>query len=74
MSSEADALIEAGAIEVDTEKRAEIYAELQKVIWNDAPWIFMGSDVLLSAKRNTTEGIFVDPSGGIIATEASTSK
>lgn len=74
MSPKADALIEAGAVEVDIEKRAEIYAELQQVIWNDAPWIFMGSDVLLSAKRNTTEGIFVDPSGGIRATKASTSK
>lgn len=74
MSPEADKLIEAGAIEVDPEKRAEIYADLQEVIWNDAPWIFMGSDVLLAAKRTTTEGVFVDPSGGIIATEASTSK
>ncbi|WP_432402094.1 glutathione ABC transporter substrate-binding protein [Wukongibacter sp. M2B1] len=74
MSPKSDALIEAGAVEVDIEKRAEIYAELQQVIWNDAPWIFMGSDVLLSAKRNTTEGIFVDPSGGIRATKASTSK
>ncbi len=74
MSPEADALIDAGAVETDPQKRAEIYAELQKVIWNDAPWIFMGSDILLSAKRSTTEGIYVDPSGGIIATEASTSK
>lgn len=74
MSPEADALIDAGATEVDPEKRAKLYSELQSVIWNDAPWIFLGSDVLLSAKRNTTEGIFVDPSGGIIATDASTTK
>ncbi|SHJ98033.1 glutathione ABC transporter substrate-binding protein [Paramaledivibacter caminithermalis] len=74
MNPKADELIEAGAIEVDPEKRAKIYAELQEIIWNDAPWIFLGSDVLLSAKRSTTEGIFVDPSGGIIATQAATSK
>ena len=74
MNPEADKLIEAGAVEVNPEKRAEIYADLQEVIWNDAPWIFLGSDILLSAKRTTTEGIFVDPSGGIIATEAATTK
>lgn len=74
MSPEADALIDAGAVEVDTEKRAQIYSDLQEVIWNDAPWIFMGSDILLSAKRSTTDGIYVYPGGGIKATEASTSK
>lgn len=74
MNDEADKLMDAGATEVDPSKRAEIYADLQELIWNDAPWIFLGSDVLLSAKRATTEGIFVDPSGGIIATEASTTK
>jgi glutathione transport system substrate-binding protein len=74
MSPKADELIDAGATEVDPEKRAKIYEELQQVIWNDAPWIFMGSDVLLSAKRNTTQGIFVDPSGGIKAIDAATSK
>lgn len=74
MNSEADALIDAGVVEVDSEKRAKIYSDLQEVIWNDAPWIFMGSDVLLSAKRSTTAGIYVDPSGAISTTEALTSK
>lgn len=74
MNPEADALIEAGATETDPTKRGEIYSDLQEIIWNDAPWIFLGSDILLSAKRSTTDGIFVDPSGGIIATTASTTK
>lgn len=74
MSDEADKLIDSGATEVDPAKRAEIYADLQEVIWNDAPWLFLGSDILLAAKRTTTEGIYVDPSGGIKATQASTSK
>lgn len=74
MKPEADALIKAGATTVDETKRAEIYADLQEMIWNDAPWIFLGSDVLLSAKRTTTEGVFVDPSGEIVVKKASTSK
>ena len=74
MKPEADALIKAGATTVDETKRAKIYAELQEMIWNDAPWIFLGSDVLLAAKRTTTQGVYVDPSGEIVVKEASTSK
>lgn len=74
MSPEADELIDKGATETDPVERAAIYEELQEVIWNDAPWIFLGSDVLLAAKRTTTEGIFIDPSGAIRSTQASTTK
>ena len=69
-----DALIENGAREVDSKKRSEIYAELQKTIWEDAPWIFLGSDQLLSAQRKTTEGVFVMPDGSINFNKADTKK
>lgn len=69
-----DELLEKGVTEVDSNKRAEIYGELQKIIWDDAPWIFLGSDQLLSAKRNTTKGVFVMPDGSINFTKADTTK
>lgn len=38
---EVDALIDAAAQELDTERRAELYGEASELIWNDAPWIFL---------------------------------
>ncbi len=38
---EVDELIAAAAREVDPEKRASLYCEASKLIWNDAPWIFL---------------------------------
>ena len=38
---EVDRLIEAANSEVDPEKRAELYCEASKLIWEDAPWIFL---------------------------------
>ena len=74
MNPLADDLIDRGATEVNSQERAKIYGDLQEIIWEDAPWIFLGSDTLLAAKRTSTEGIFVGPSGAINAREAKTSK
>ncbi|MCJ8343320.1 MAG: glutathione ABC transporter substrate-binding protein [Cetobacterium sp.] len=69
-----DQLLEEGAKEVDSKKRGEIYKKLQETIWDDAPWIFLGSDELLSAKRVTTKGVFVMADGSINFRKADTSK
>ncbi len=69
-----DELLEKGAAEVDSNKRGEIYADLQKTIWEDAPWIFLGSDELVSAKRTTTKGVYVMPDGLINFDNADTTK
>ncbi|MGL6115893.1 glutathione ABC transporter substrate-binding protein [Cetobacterium sp. SF1] len=69
-----DKLLEEGAKEVDTEKRAQMYKELQEIVWDDAPWIFLGSDELLSAKRTTTKNVYVMPDGSINFTQADTTK
>ncbi|MDO5725968.1 MAG: ABC transporter substrate-binding protein, partial [Tissierellia bacterium] len=74
MNPKADELMDKGGIEVDTAKRAEMYKELQEIVWDDAPWIFLGSDILLAAERTTTEGIYMMPGGGIRFTQASTTK
>ena len=59
---------------MDSKKRGTIYADLQKTIWDDAPWIFLGSDELVSAKRNTTKGVYVMADGSINFDEADTTK
>ncbi|MEG0235330.1 hypothetical protein, partial [Cetobacterium sp.] len=67
-------LLEKGATEVNPQKRGEVYAQLQETIWEDAPWIFLGSDQLLSAKRKTTQGVYVMPDGTINFAKADTTK
>ncbi len=46
---EADALIDAGGSTLDLAKRRTIYADLQKRLFEDAPWIFMYRSTTYSA-------------------------
>lgn len=43
-SDELDAMIEAGRVEMDMEKRAEIYAEIQRFLVDQAVWIPLWAD------------------------------
>ena len=36
-----DQLIEEGSKEFDLNRRAKIYADIQKIVWDDAPWLFL---------------------------------
>lgn len=42
-----------------------IYANIQKTIWEDAPWAFMGVDQIISGSRTNLEGAKVFPDGSI---------
>lgn len=74
MNPEVDKMIDDGAVETNSKKRAEIYADMQSAIWDDAPWIFLGSDQLVSAKRKTTKNVYVMPDGSINLERADTNK
>jgi glutathione transport system substrate-binding protein len=50
---------------IDPEKAKTIYADIQKQIWADAPWAFLGVDQIISGKRSNIEGIKVRPDGSI---------
>ncbi|MDR7419072.1 MAG: glutathione ABC transporter substrate-binding protein [Armatimonadota bacterium] len=56
-----DELIAAGAQETDTRKRAQIYAELQKTIMTDAPWIPLFAYKQTTGLRANVEGLQVLP-------------
>ncbi|MCC3372599.1 glutathione ABC transporter substrate-binding protein [Cohnella sp. REN36] len=49
----------------DPEKAKAIYADIQKTIWNDAPWAFMGVDQIISGSRTSLSGVKVFPDGSI---------
>jgi glutathione transport system substrate-binding protein len=56
-----DELIAAGEQETDTGKRAQIYAELQKMIMSDAPWIPLFAYKQTTGLRANVEGLQVLP-------------
>ncbi len=56
-----DDLIEEGAKEFDKERRANIYAEIQKTVWNDAPWLFLYRLTVATAYKSEIQGIEMVP-------------
>ncbi len=56
-----DQLIEAGAKEFDLKKRAKIYADVQKVVWEDAPWLFLHRLSIFNASKSEIQGIVLLP-------------
>jgi glutathione transport system substrate-binding protein len=64
-NDQVDAWIDEANATSDTAKAAAIYADIQKQIYADAPWLFMGVDQIISGKRANVEGIKVYPDGSI---------
>ncbi|MDQ2803533.1 MAG: glutathione ABC transporter substrate-binding protein GsiB, partial [Pseudomonadota bacterium] len=54
----------------DPKKRAALYADVQKRLWDDAPWIFLGVDRSLSAQSKKLTGLHMIPDGGLLIEEA----
>ncbi|WP_251548906.1 glutathione ABC transporter substrate-binding protein [Neobacillus muris] len=54
----------------DENKQAEIYSQIQKQVYKDAPWIFLGVDEILAGMRSNVEGVYISPTGGINVTDA----
>lgn len=65
-----DALLDAARTNPDPAEREAAYAEAIEIIWEDAPWLFLYSEVQLTAIRNNVEGFVVHPNERLIATEA----
>lgn len=56
-NDELDALIEQGTFETDEERRAEISAEAQELIIDEAPWAFLYAADQLVVSRNDVSGV-----------------
>ncbi|MNI28298.1 Glutathione-binding protein GsiB precursor [compost metagenome] len=55
---------------IDPAQAKAIYADVQKTIWADAPWAFLGVDQVISGKRTYINGIKVMPDGSITVRNA----
>ncbi|HLS90589.1 MAG TPA: glutathione ABC transporter substrate-binding protein [Limnochordia bacterium] len=66
-----DELLVAARSTADLARREELYAEAQRLIWEDAPWIFLHSESMLTGIRNNVEGFVVHPLERYLAHTAS---
>lgn len=67
---EVDALLELGRSTLDPEARQAAYAEAIALIWEDAPWLFLYSEIQITAVRSNVTGFIVHPDESLIATFA----
>lgn len=67
---EVDALLEAARSTLDAAEREAAYAEAISIIWEEAPWLFLYSEIQVTAVRSNVEGFVVHPDESLIATFA----
>ncbi|NLN82945.1 MAG: ABC transporter substrate-binding protein [Firmicutes bacterium] len=67
MNEKVDALLEAGLVESDSVKRAEIYKELQEYIAEDLPMLYLYFTVANNAMASEFEGMNPSPYGQLAA-------
>ncbi len=67
---EVDALLEAARSTLDAGEREAAYSEAISLIWEDAPWLFLYSEIQVTAIRNNVSGFIVHPDESLIATFA----
>ncbi len=56
-----NAAIAKALVTTDEAERGKIYADAQQRIWKDAPWIFLNTEQLVSAKSKKLSGFYVIP-------------
>jgi ABC-type transport system substrate-binding protein len=67
---EVDRLLDEARTVVDQEERRRLYDEAISTIWEDAPWLFLYSELQLTAVRTNVQGFVVHPDESLIATGA----
>jgi peptide/nickel transport system substrate-binding protein len=67
---EVDALLEEARSTLDPEARQAAYDAAISIIWEEAPWLFLYSEIQVTAIRNDVEGFVVHPDESLIANDA----
>ncbi|MFD1037398.1 glutathione ABC transporter substrate-binding protein [Virgibacillus byunsanensis] len=64
-NDEVNSLIADGLATGDEAEREQAYADVQEVIWEEAPWAFLSVDDTIAGKKNYLEGIYLLPDGSL---------
>ncbi len=67
---EVDERLDEARVSTDTEHREELYTEAIEEIWENAPWIFLHSEVQINAVNEDVSGLIHHPREQLRATEA----
>lgn len=69
-NEEVDELLDQARLTPDPEEREEVYKNAIEIIWDEAPWIFLHSEMQINAVREGVEGLLHHPREYIFAGEA----
>ncbi len=62
-NSEVDQLLDEGLKTANQTEQDEIYSKVQKQIWEDAPWLFLGNDRIIYSQKAYLSGVTIAPDG-----------
>ena len=57
-NEEVDALVDEASQIGDQDRRAELYAQAQAIVWEEAPWIFLYSPNNIAGRVSNLEGVY----------------
>jgi ABC-type transport system substrate-binding protein len=69
-NDQVDALLDEARSTLDPDARLAAYDEAISLIWEDAPWLFLYSEIQVTAIRSNVSGFVVHPDESLIATGA----
>jgi ABC-type transport system substrate-binding protein len=69
-SDAVDKLLDEARASADPEARKKLYAEAQRLIWDDAPWLFLHSESQITGIRKVVKGLNVHVTERVIAWHA----
>lgn len=72
-NDEFDALLDEALATTDTAKLADLYGQAQDIVWEECPWVFLGSDQVLAGEKTYVSGISLRPDGSLYFAQASLS-
>lgn len=70
-NTEFDTALDAALHSTDPAVIKENYDLAQQIVWEEAPWIFLGSDNVIAAQKNYVDGVVLLPDGGMQFNNAS---
>lgn len=68
-NSNVNAQIQKALKTAETEKRGQAYGEVQKIVWEEAPWVFLSRDNTMAGMKNYLKGIYLLPDGSLSVTD-----
>lgn len=69
-NADVNRLLDEALVITDPAELAEKYGEVQQIIWDEAPWIFLGSDQVIAGYKSYLSGVVLSPDGAVDCSKA----